>query len=318
MAERKKAVAGGIGPWAGRAAHSPVGNAAPVSVVAPAAVVAAAPTPSASRAKHPLRDLPRFRPPAFDEAAGLPCPDSPGSTPRDHGEDDEVLAEPPRSVAAEASFRPPVLVPAEEGTAASGSLHDSAESQRGNGASAYAVGSVVEYKSRSSGLWILARVEGYDETTQVYRLDVQPNARPERIRPRSGSQGAEAEASGRHQQPQQAVLSAQGPPAGARSPLQPPSAAVPSARGCSVSPPAAHEDLPSASQELAAEAQDLRRQCSWLQAANEVLRDQLLQETDMKDRFYQDLADYREQLQMALPYLPPHLASQIRLRETPR
>ena len=84
------------------------------------------------------------------------------------------------------------------------------------------------------GLWILARVEGYDETTQVclgkvqmwsafmgslliscsplaqavistlkyksaiifarqvYRLDVQPNARPERIRPRSGSQGAEA------------------------------------------------------------------------------------------------------------------------------
>jgi len=205
-----------------------------------------------------------------------------------------------------------------KGTAASGSLHDSAESQRGNGASAYAVGSVVEYKSRSSGLWILARVEGYDETTQVYRLDVQPNARPERIRPRSGSQGAEAEASGRRQQPQQAVLSAQGPPAGARSPLQPPSAAVPSARGCSVSPPAAHEDLPSASQELAAEAQDLRRQCSWLQAANEVLRDQLLQETDMKDRFYQDLADYREQLQMALPYLPPHLASQIRLRETPR
>merc|ERR1712190_81294 len=42
----------------------------------------------------------------------------------------------------------------------------------------------VEYKSRSSGLWILARVEGYSASSNMYRLDVQPHARPDRIRQR--------------------------------------------------------------------------------------------------------------------------------------
>lgn len=46
----------------------------------------------------------------------------------------------------------------------------------------YPAGTCVQYKSRSSGQWILARVEGYDESAQVYRLDVQPYAHPDRVR----------------------------------------------------------------------------------------------------------------------------------------
>lgn len=46
----------------------------------------------------------------------------------------------------------------------------------------------MEYKSRSTGTWILAKVQGYDQRTGAYKLDVQPNAKPERIRPKCKKQ----------------------------------------------------------------------------------------------------------------------------------
>lgn len=45
----------------------------------------------------------------------------------------------------------------------------------------------VEYQSRSSGRWLQAKVEGFNEGNQTYRLDVQPNAAVDRIRPCSGT-----------------------------------------------------------------------------------------------------------------------------------
>lgn len=56
-------------------------------------------------------------------------------------------------------------------------------------ATPYAVGSIVEYKSRSSGQWILAKVDGYDEVNHTYKLDVQPHAHPDRVRPRQHGPG---------------------------------------------------------------------------------------------------------------------------------
>merc|ERR1719482_1604870 len=49
----------------------------------------------------------------------------------------------------------------------------------------FAVGSFVEYKSRSSGLWILAKVEAHDASSNTYRLDVQPHAHADRVRHRT-------------------------------------------------------------------------------------------------------------------------------------
>lgn len=56
----------------------------------------------------------------------------------------------------------------------------------------FAVGSFVEYKSRSSGHWILAKVEAYDESSGSYRLDVQPHAHPDRVRHRQARSGGDA------------------------------------------------------------------------------------------------------------------------------
>lgn len=68
--------------------------------------------------------------------------------------------------------------------------------EKGSGAEAcpengiFQAGTLVEYKSRSSGKWILAKVLGYDDAGQSpwYRLDVQPRADPQRVRAR-GSGG---------------------------------------------------------------------------------------------------------------------------------
>eukprot|EP00438_Fugacium_kawagutii_P031541 Skav209362 [mRNA] locus=scaffold1388:114050:114418:- [translate_table: standard] len=55
--------------------------------------------------------------------------------------------------------------------------------------------SFVEYKSRSSNQWILAKVESFNPDTQSYRLDVQPYAPAERVRARRGAKriGAQVE-----------------------------------------------------------------------------------------------------------------------------
>lgn len=141
--------------------------------VAPPAAVAAAPTPAGSKAPKvqqqqqasQLQYLPRFRPPSFEGENGvLPTPESPGSTPR-NSENGEGEFEIQTTPAADAVVE--LLGP-------------------------YAIGSIVEYRSRSSGQWILAKVEGFDEANQTYRLDVQPHANPERVRLRCGGNSAAA------------------------------------------------------------------------------------------------------------------------------
>jgi len=160
-------------PLAGRIAHA-----------APAPAPAAnAPAP-APKMQSQLQHLPRFQPPSFEGANGmLPCPDSPGSTPReDETPQVERLSQeldPPATQAREEEVPP---MPAKVKRLPNGDAFLSNE--KAEKPSSYAVGSFVEYKSRSSGMWILAKVEGFEESSQTYRLDVQPHANPERVRPR--------------------------------------------------------------------------------------------------------------------------------------
>mmetsp|Transcript_87114 Transcript_87114/g.244387 ORF Transcript_87114/g.244387 Transcript_87114/m.244387 type:complete len:408 (-) Transcript_87114:165-1388(-) len=150
----------------GRVTHA----AAPSTV--PAAVPAA-PAPTNTKIQPQLQQLPRFRPPSFEGANGsLPCPDSPGSTPRSRDEDLANLLE------------GHVATPGREAASPAEKLGP------------FAVGSIVEYKSRSLGQWILAKVEGFEEANQTYRLDVQPHANPERVRARNGGNVATATPTG--------------------------------------------------------------------------------------------------------------------------
>lgn len=54
----------------------------------------------------------------------------------------------------------------------------------------FAPGSNVEYYSRSHGTWVYGVVQGFDESTGTYRLDIHPQAAPEKIRPASTPQPA--------------------------------------------------------------------------------------------------------------------------------
>jgi len=131
-----------------------------------------------------LQHLPRFQPPSFEGLNGLlPCPDSPGSTPRG-SEEGSMEEEPLESLGASEPRQTEASLEAIE---KSREKDDQREK-----AGPFAVGSFVEYKSRSSGHWILAKVEAYDESSTSYRLDVQPHAHPDRVRHRQGRSGGEA------------------------------------------------------------------------------------------------------------------------------
>ena len=56
----------------------------------------------------------------------------------------------------------------------------------------FAVGTAVEYKSKTANAWIEAIVEGFNEATKTYKLDVQPLAQADKVRLRQ--QVAEAAA----------------------------------------------------------------------------------------------------------------------------
>merc|ERR1712137_1422315 len=121
-----------------------------------------------------------FRPPVFEDAEGLlPLPDSPESTPRTQDEDAAQLQE-------------ENLQMYDNGVPTSHHQHQhfgrhtepEPEQPAAEPPGVYAVGTFVEYKSRSSGLWILARVEGFNQSTQTYCLDVQPHAPVDSVRPR--------------------------------------------------------------------------------------------------------------------------------------
>jgi len=157
--------------------------------------------PASSKMQPQLQHLPRFQPPCFEDYNGnLPCPDSPGSTPRD---DDE---EPQADSSVREELPPPPRrehVPGEGRSRSKRSTESYAAREADSGRTSeashavpsilasldrpaiFAPGSFVEYKSRSSGAWILAKVEDWNESSQTYRLDVQPHAHVDRVRPRN-------------------------------------------------------------------------------------------------------------------------------------
>lgn len=71
-------------------------------------------------------------------------------------------------------------------------------------------GVMVEYKSRTSGQWIVAKVEYFDDKSNSYRLDVQPHAHPDRVRARQMSQANSPDAR------QDRVLAGSQPPVGSK------------------------------------------------------------------------------------------------------
>jgi len=249
-----------------------------------------------------LWNLPRFKPPVFEGANGiLPCPDSPESTPR--GEE-PIGTEEAEGCSAALSVEAPAAVtalptsgiagpaaPPSGGAGHQGSLPLSRSggqrtaalrpgsqgpppergeeaSASGDMAGAYQLGSIVEYKSRSSGLWILARVECFDAEAGSYRLDVQPNAKPERIRPRGSGGTVELR---NHLQPQHSY---EGPAPTARE-----ACPVPTSSGSEES--------------KAAALRAVQQQVAELQV-------QLAQERELKDRYFAELCICREQLARAL------------------
>lgn len=320
---------------------------------APAAV-AAAPTPTnAQRIQPQFQHLPRFQPPSFEGLNGaLPCPDSPGSTPREGTahcapSESRLLCEAARralplgapGAAGGAEEEPAQACPVPTATTKVGKARPVSEAPGPGGAAHLAerpvqsavafpaaVGSIVEYKSRSSGHWILAKVEGFDDVNQTYRLDVQPHAQLDRVRPRGGSavQGAA------HSEPscQASVPKLSGPGeipgavpsrgsrrdlhAQAQAPLAPPQQALTRpALGSGASatgegageapchPEAALERFSAGGpgdHQLLAELEVLRKSVAQLQGENDALQERLSQEASMKEHYHAELCACHEQL----------------------
>lgn len=204
----------------------PGGRAAHAPQVAAVTAVLAAPTPS--KIQPQLQNLPRFQPPDFaGEDGQLPRPDSPCSTPREAAQ--EALSDCPEEVGP------------------------------------FPAMTFVEYKSRSSNQWILAKVESYNADTQSYRLDVQPYAPADRVRARRAAKRAGAQVEDE----------------------------VP-AVACRVeTEKALPEFQPTKSSQE--EVEMLKRRVAELEEENRRLHAQVAQETDLKERYRQELEARRGQ-----------------------
>mmetsp|Transcript_97668 Transcript_97668/g.173984 ORF Transcript_97668/g.173984 Transcript_97668/m.173984 type:complete len:350 (+) Transcript_97668:56-1105(+) len=274
------------------------------SATAVTAAVLSAPTPTTNAKIQPqLQNLPRFQPPVFEGVDGqLPRPDSPSSTPRG----DDAQAE---------SSEAPVQ---------------------------FAAGSFVEYKSRSSGQWITAKVEAYDAASQIYKLDVQQNAQADRVRAKRSSNVPQTEAgAGSPEHPGAAGASGRSSvdATPTRSAGKTPDQAQPPQRGVAargqmgyeeihptqtdhfkvpVPEPAAEaapqlqmqqqlhqqqmqrmqqmqqqmQQIPSPNQSLLEqEVEVLRKRVAALESENLALKEQVMHEASLKDRFRQELAE---------------------------
>jgi hypothetical protein len=241
----------------------------------------------------------------------IPCPDSPCSTPRG----DENAYE-------EAS----VFLSAKQEDEVE-QLHEGKENRKENHGP-FAVGSFVEYKSRSSGHWILAKVEAYDEAADSYRLDVQPHARSDRVRRRqrrSGEKHHVAEKLGQESTPtlksareQKAVRDQErgcahdekhGTPLHGDAELM--GQATPTGYPCQTAETGqqmdAFQDASALSlspdfhaygcESLSEEVQRLQHQVAQLQSDKIELQETLLQERQLKDQYFAELCICHEQLQ---------------------
>mmetsp|Transcript_20006 Transcript_20006/g.46562 ORF Transcript_20006/g.46562 Transcript_20006/m.46562 type:complete len:423 (-) Transcript_20006:53-1321(-) len=370
------------------------------AVPPPPAVASAAPTTPASgsstKNQPHLQNLPKFQPPKFENINGmLPCPDSPGSTPRGNGEaegedgnpvspslalaqaasntarqsdfsanlstsageqqstgvvpiatlhpsaaDSEAIAREPqqepngwnslseatvvqdfkkeaRSLVKEESTAPTTSSKLKRaGKDVDGAAHSSRQHHHQPGYEPHPVGSFVEYKSRSSGAWLLARVEGYDERTQTYRLDVQPHAAAERVRARQTTTDKAdrlpeatppARTVGSRRSGQEAALEANGSPTSPRKEARDLAGkrmsggqlAPRTAEPALDVPPTADGDLASSRHvhELQRENERLRAQVSQLQAEKDELHEKCMQEIALKERYFNQLRMVHEQMQ---------------------
>jgi len=187
----------------------------------------------------------------------------------------------------------------------------------------------VEYHSRSSGEWILAKVEGYDEVNKVYQLDVQPKAQPDRVRARGAAASDRARSraaptseatlevesasresasrlpSGLHSQPVSDPTASTTPVRESRHGSTENSSPQQAERGeCGRSAGSAGEARGSdaADGRLILQVEDLQKKVSRLESENEMLQEKLrsaeakLQsETALKERYYKELCSYHEQ-----------------------
>lgn len=173
-----------------------------------------------------MRHLPKFQPPSFTDGP-LPCPDSPDGTPRDDEKDvirlvpsQEVRPDPyqgsnlgsrvgvgmplsegyhaaapqpqPQPQPQSQPVTQPVPAPAQAVQQRPAEEEASRAAQLDPRTGRFLPGTFVEYKSRTSGQWILAKVDSFDEKSNTYRLDVQPHAHPDRVRARQGNNSATA------------------------------------------------------------------------------------------------------------------------------
>lgn len=269
-------------PLAGRITH--------IASSAVPAAVAAVPTPSSAKntkvgkVKPQFQHLPRFQPPSFEGVhGGLPCPDSPGSTPREGSSEQPHLGQLDRDTTPQAT---PV----------------STKVEKLSTCGSYALGSIVEYKSRSSGQWILAKVEGFDESNRTYRLDVQMHAQPERVRRR---ENAEQPAHAAAEQGGRAAPSLQGAAnIGTASSQQPSTMPLDCSENAAGDAPTEQRGERSGESDintswLLLETEALRKKVLWLQSQNEALHERVLQEAGLKDKYFAELCVCHEQLQRA-------------------
>lgn len=273
-------------PLAGRITHV-APNAVP-------AAVAAVPTPTSAKnarrvkVKPQFQHLPRFQPPSFEGAHGaLPCPDSPGSTPRE-GSSEQGQQE--REMTPQATPVSTKVKRAPSNTASPGALTEAEKLGTGS----YPIGSIVEYKSRSSGQWILAKVEGFDESNRTYRLDVQMHAQPERIR---RSESAEQPLHVAMEQAGRPVSSLQNAIHTCVSSQQTSTMPLDGSQSAAVRERSGEPDINT--NWLLLEAEALRKKVLWLQSENEVLQERVLQEASLKDQYFAELCACHEQLQRA-------------------
>lgn len=196
------------------------------------------PSPVVNTKQHPqMSHLPRFEPPRFQaEDGGLPCPESPDSTPR-------------------------------------GGRADSP--QKGP----FAIGSVVEYRSRSSNQWLVAKVEGFDPAAETYALDIQSEAAADRVRSRDDP--AET--------PQRGNVRSAGTPQKNPWVLWPTEFASPHTEHKQLPPPREETLSQDSRADLLAQVESMRREIQKLTSEKQRLQDQVLEDAKLKEQLSQEL-----------------------------